>query len=123
MSHAAALTRPQLMDARMDAGVVPAGEPPVTVARLLADGSAKVAAFTPADVVAAMDDFWTAQTSMLAGTALVHSIFLWPQLQQPGAIRDPTLHAFAVGILQSTSMMRRVVEQAAIYRVMSRART
>ena len=101
----------------MDAGVIPPGEAPVTASSLIESGRVKLGDFTPAELVAAIDDLWSAQASMLGGTMLVHSLFLWPQLHQPEAIVDPTLQAFAIGLLVTSSMMRRVIEQASIYRV------
>jgi hypothetical protein len=105
----------------MDAGVLAPGEAPVTAAALLADPAVCLRGDGVNDAarVAAMDDLWAAQATALSGTALVHSLFLWPQLHTPDAIADPAVRAFAVGVLVSTAMMRRVIEQAGVYRVRS----
>jgi len=101
----------------MDAGVVDAAHPPQTAAQLLQRPEINRAALAPAELLAAVDDLWTSQAAALQGTHLVHSLFLWPHLHAPDQVADTHLRAFCIGLLVSTAMIRRVVEQASIYRV------
>ncbi|XP_069481951.1 N-alpha-acetyltransferase 35, NatC auxiliary subunit isoform X3 [Ambystoma mexicanum] len=112
-----AMSAIEMMDPKMDAGMIgnQVNRKVLNFDQAIQDGTIKIKELSLPELIGIMDTCFCCLITWLEGHSLAQTVFTCLYVHNPDLIDDPTMKAFALGILKVCDIAREKVNKAAVF--------